>query len=226
MMMLRKSERALVTLATDTTQLDTGLEAIADTLRQATQAEHTRAERSDFIVSLMSGTEDAEAYGRYLVQLAHLYAALEGADLAIAPAFLADPRLPRLAHIEHDLAQLGVTDWRAEPVVAAATDYADHIATVAPDWLRYTAHHYTRYLGDLSGGQVIARMLAQHYGFDADRLSFYRFEDIAKSVPFKRRYRAALADFVGTRERLDILIQETKLAYNATTAIFEELRAG
>ena len=57
------------------------------------------------------------------------------------------------------------------------------------------AHHYTRYLGDLAGGQVIGRTLEQLYALDGQGLAFYAFPDIGRPVPYRRDY----------RERLDAL---------------------
>src|SRR5699024_7772612 len=67
------------------------------------------------------------------------------------------------------------------------------------------ANHYVRYLGDLSGGQAIARLVERHYEVDADGLGFYRFAGIPKRKPYKDRYRAALDSLeidAGTRSRI------------------------
>ena len=55
-----------------------------------------------------------------------------------------------------------------------------------------SAHHYVRYLGDLSGGQVIGRMMQRHYGVSDECVTFYRFAEIPKTKPYKDNYRAAL----------------------------------
>ena len=57
---------------------------------------------------------------------------------------------------------------------------------------RLLAHHYVRYLGDLSGGQVIGRMMQRHYGVSDECVTFYRFAEIPKTKPYKDNYRAAL----------------------------------
>ena len=60
------------------------------------------------------------------------------------------------------------------------------------DVARLLAHHYVRYLGDLSGGQVIGRMMQRHYGVSDECVTFYRFAEIPKTKPYKDNYRAAL----------------------------------
>ncbi|MGK5643630.1 biliverdin-producing heme oxygenase, partial [Streptomyces sp. URMC 126] len=55
-------------------------------------------------------------------------------------------------------------------------------------------HHYTRYLGDLSGGQIIRGKAEKAWGFarKGDGVRFYVFEGIDNPAAFKREYRAAL----------------------------------
>lgn len=48
------------------------------------------------------------------------------------------------------------------------------------------------YLGDLSGGQILRRVLARTLGLGSYELSFYAFPDIVDASAFKRSYRAAL----------------------------------
>jgi heme oxygenase len=90
---------------------------------------------------------------------------------------------------------------------------------------RYLAHHYTRYLGDLSGGQIIARLVARHYGATTDQLGFYHFEGIESVVPFKRAYRDALNGLDLDPAATDDFIEEVNTSYAFNSAIFDELAA-
>ena len=95
------------------------------------------------------------------------------------PSFVNDPALPRFASIVADLTALGASDWEVNhPPLSTTTDYTDRITAVSDELPRHIAHHYTRYLGDLSGGQSIAKRVADHYGATPDQLSFYRFDAI------------------------------------------------
>ena len=49
----------------------------------------------------------------------------------------------------------------------------------------FVAHHYTRYLGDLSGGQAIGRLMKRHFGFETNGILFYLFDQIADPKAFK-----------------------------------------
>ncbi|MFV0632830.1 heme oxygenase (biliverdin-producing) [Demequina sp.] len=204
-------------------QTATGLAA---RLREATAVEHMDTENRGFITRLMGGELDIDAYVRYLAQYAYVYRALEARQAQPGdPAFLADPALPRFESIRADLEHLGASDWEVvHPALPATRAYAAHLESIADsDVPRYLAHHYTRYLGDLSGGQAIAALVARHYGATDDQLAFYRFEQIDSPVRYKRRYREELdaLDFDESQEQA--LIAEAKLAFGFNAAIFEAL---
>jgi hypothetical protein len=56
------------------------------------------------------------------------------------------------------------------------------------------AHAYTRYLGDLSGGQVLARVARKTYGLEKGGAGtqFYEFDNIENKNGYKKGYRARL----------------------------------
>src|SRR5207237_3072297 len=54
------------------------------------------------------------------------------------------------------------------------------------------SHAYTRYLGDLSGGQIIKKILARSLALPPEALSFYEFPEIADIRRFKDAYRDVL----------------------------------
>jgi len=90
--------------------------------------------------------------------------------------------------------------------------------------VRYLAHHYTRYLGDLSGGQAIAALVTRHYGATPDQLGFYRF-DVAGDgvVGIKRRYREAMNELALSPDEVGVLIDEVRVSFRMNGAIFEAL---
>lgn len=197
---------------------------LAEYLKTGSKEAHTRAETRTFVDELISGKLDLEAYTQYLAQLAWVYEALESrADLASDPAMIHDSRLTRLPSIEHDLAALGAADWRvSHPALANTAKYANYLRNL-DDGLLYVAHHYTRYLGDLSGGQIIARMIQRNYGATDDQLTFYHFEQIEKPVVFKREYHDSLNSLGTTEAQQELLLLETKRAFEFNSALFDEL---
>ena len=198
---------------------------VAGLVRAASADDHRAAESRAFITALMGGELSLDEYTRYLAQLAWVYEALEERGSRDGDPAVFDPALARMAAIEADLAALGAADWRDRhaPLPETAA-YAEHLRAISDDDVRYLAHHYTRYLGDLSGGQAIAALVARHYGATPDQLGFYRFE-IADDgiVRYKRGYREAMNALALSPDEVDVLIDEVRTSFRMNSAIFEAL---
>jgi heme oxygenase (biliverdin-producing, ferredoxin) len=198
---------------------------VAALVREASADDHRAAETRGFITALMGGELSLVDYTRYLAQLAWVYDALEERGSRPGEPAVFDPALARMTAIDADLAALGASDWReSHPPLAETTAYAAHLRAIAGDDVRYLAHHYTRYLGDLSGGQAIASLVARHYGATPDQLGFYRFEVAADGATrYKRRYREAMNALALTSDEIDVLIAEVRESFRLNSAIFEAL---
>ena len=83
--------------------------------------------------------------------------------------------------------------------------------------------HYTRYLGDLSGGQVVAHRMREHYGVDDSGLTFYNFEGIDKLKRYKDDYRARLDALPLDADAVDRLVDEALAAFAHNQAVFGDL---
>ena len=173
----------------------------------------------------MGGELSLDEYTRYLAQLAWVYDALEERGSRPGDPAVFDPALARMAAIDADLAALGASDWReAHPPLLATADYAAHLRAVADDDVRYLAHHYTRYLGDLSGGQAIAALVARHYGATPEQLGFYRFEVAGDGVVrYKKGYREAMNALALSPDEVDVLVAEVRTSFRMNSAVFEAL---
>lgn len=209
---------------------------LSTAMRDGSRREHEDAEGSAFMAELLDGRLVADAYADYLVRYRAVYAALEAAVRARLDdplvAAVADPDLERLPAIDADLAH-----WRpgwtpAEPLDSpAATAYADRLTDAA--WGgALVAHHYTRYLGDLSGGQAIGRTLARTFdgvgtdgtGTPTDTgIAFYAFPAVPKPKPYKDAYRARLDALDLAPADVDRVVEEVKVAFRLNQAIFDEL---
>jgi len=202
-------------------------QSISEALRSATRQEHEHAETRSYITRLMGGELSLAEYTRYLAQYAYVYEALESRDEPTDPAFLRDAALDRLDAIHADLAALGVSDLETEhPPLASTSAYVAHLREVAAGPLpEYVAHHYTRYLGDLSGGLAIGAMISRHYGASPEQLNFFQFDGIEKPVIYKREYRAALDGLEIDESEIERLLAEAKRAFELNAALFEELGA-
>ncbi|MEU3922167.1 biliverdin-producing heme oxygenase [Streptomyces sp. NPDC029004] len=202
-------------------------------IRVASHEQHTEAETSTFMSDLLGGRLGVKAYARYTEQLWFVYRALEdGAeslrDDPVAGPFIR-PELMRTAELERDLAHLRGAGWRAELTPLPATvAYAERVAQCARDWpAGYVAHHYTRYLGDLSGGQIIRDKAEKTWGFarKGDGVRFYVFEQIPNPAAFKRGYRELLDTVNADDLEKQRIVAECKRAFDYNGAVFRELGA-
>lgn len=200
-------------------------------IRAAAHEQHTEAETSTFMSDLLGGRLGVDAYARYTEQLWFVYRALEDGADALRSDPVAGPfiqsELMRTAELERDLTHLRGADWREgmEPLPATAV-YADRVAECARTWpAGYIAHHYTRYLGDLSGGQIIRDRAEKTWGFarKGDGVRFYVFEEIPNPASFKRGYRELLDAVNADDLEKQRIVDECKRAFSLNTAVFSEL---
>jgi heme oxygenase len=124
-----------------------------------------------------------------------IYEALESALVQRESGLLKPlvrPDLFRSEALRSDLAALG-KDARALPVLEQALAYVRAIERASEgSGGRLIAHAYVRYLGDLSGGQILKRLLAESLRIEPAFLSFYDFPLIRDIAAYKSRYREAL----------------------------------
>lgn len=228
----RAARKGPVPMSTSTTTTDrppVGAEpALSALLREATAEQHTRAETSGFVTALMRGDSTREAYVDLARQHHAIYAALERAasGLAADPRSLVArfPELPRTAALEADLTALAGPDWRDRPLASATLRYVERLDVVASAWSgHYLAHAYTRYLGDLSGGQIVRTMLQRHYALAPEHLGFYHFADVPKPKVFKDRYRQAMDDAGYDAPERAAIAAESRVAFDLNTALFADL---
>ncbi|MFJ5935393.1 heme oxygenase (biliverdin-producing) [Streptomyces sp. NPDC093071] len=200
-------------------------------IRTASHEQHTEAETSSFMGDLLGGRLGVDAYARYTEQLWFVYRALEeGAEALredpVAGPFI-QPELFRTAALEQDLAHLRGPDWRdgLSPLPATVA-YAERVAECARDWpAGYVAHHYTRYLGDLSGGQIIRDKAERTWGFarKGDGVRFYVFKEISNPAAFKREYRELLDGVNADDLEKQRIVDECKRAFAFNSAVFHQL---
>jgi heme oxygenase len=203
---------------------------LAARVRSLTRADHEAAETTPFVGDLMAGRLDVAAYGRLVTQHYFIYETLERA----AEAMRGDPvagdfvgfGLDRLPALGADLFHLRGPRWRSEITPLPATrDYLARLRSVAfTDPPAFVAHHYTRYLGDLSGGQMVKRALRQQYGVGAEGTRFYEFPDVAAGA-VKRRYRELLDAAPWSADEQARFIDEVKRAFTHNRQVFEDLAA-
>ena len=204
-------------------------------LREATADVHRQAERTGFIADLLRGRATRAGYVLFLRNLVPVYTALEAAldvqvgaggdvdgGIGALPPF-ADRRLRRLPALLADLEALAGTGWERYPVLPEADAYALAIARAGRgDGYRLVAHAYARYLGDLSGGQILKPLLARLYDLGPETLTFYDFPALADLGAPKVAMREAL-DAVPA-DGAAAIIAEALDAFRHTIALSDAVR--
>lgn len=204
--------------------------AFSDALRERTRTTHGHAEGATFMHDLMSGKGSREDYIALVVQHFYMYEALEAvsehmADDPVAGRFIT-PHLTRIPALVADLDFLLGADWRSfsAPLPATAR-YVERIHEISGWAGGFVAHHYTRYLGDLSGGQHIYKVMQKRFGFDTNGVGFYLFDEIADPNAFKDTYREQLNSVDWDDAERERVIDEVMTAYRLNTEVFQDLSA-
>jgi len=207
------------------------MDSFSTVIRTASHEQHMEAETSTFMSDLLGGRLGVAAYARYTEQLWFVYEALEAGAERLAPDPVAGPfirpELFRLAALERDLAHLRGAGWRTGLSALPATRaYAARVRECAEQWPGgYVAHHYTRYLGDLSGGQIIRGRAEKTWGFErkGDGVRFYVFEGIGNPAALKRDYRELLDAVRADDLEKQRIVAECRRAFMLNTAVFRAL---
>lgn len=186
---------------------------------------HTEAERTGVIRDMLRGEASRDGYVMLLRNLQPAYRALEDGLAAHretpALAELSAYQLDRCGAIEADLTALAGPDWATTiALLPEGSAYAARIAAAAQgDGSLLIAHAYARYLGDLSGGQILRRLLAKSLALTPAQLSFYDFPRFDDLTALKSDYRAALDRAGGVVGDPDAVIAEGNTAFMHNIAL-------
>lgn len=196
-------------------------------LREGTRKAHRMVERMAFVRAFLRGVMDSASYGRLLIDLHYIYSQLEenlqhqAENPLLAPLIL--PPLWRTPALARDLIFFAIPN-SATPS-SAARRYGTRLAALAvqrPELL--IAHAYTRYLGDLSGGQILRAVAARALHLTGDNgLSFYDFPQITDLQRFKKEYRTRLDHLPISGALAEEIVAEAVTAFALNGEVFAEL---
>ena len=200
---------------------------LASMLKEGTQKSHSLAESVQFVKRFRKKQITWELYQLLIRDLYFVYATMEELLDKLSETnenvrSLNYPELKRKESLEQDLEFFYGSDWKTK-IMESSPCYQDP-ANMSPATANYVArlrycakqpnggelllsHAYTRYLGDLSGGQLLKRMTRRSLDLKAqprnatteqikqlsndmvDGTRFYDFFDIEDLVKFKISYR-------------------------------------
>ena len=199
-------------------------------IRDRTKESHSAAENTKFVASFLRGVVDYEEYRKLLTNFYYVYDTMEQRIRETEDPMVQAIRsenLERKDSIEKDLEYYYGPEWRdkQEPSEACNT-YCHRINEVAEEnpYL-LIAHHYTRYIGDLSGGKILkeiaARVLKPPVGKGLD---FYEFPSIPNAKEFKNNYRSVLDNLDCDEQQINALITEANYAFRLNMYMFDEIQ--
>jgi len=188
-------------------------------MRRRTAELHRRAEQTGIIAQILRGDVNSSAYALYLRNLVPAYTHME-ARLSQLPhdhtlAAINCRLLYRASALQQDLQQMAGSNWPTALTALPVSDlYARRVVTaadVAPQLL--LAHAYVRYMGDLSGGQILRRSLAASLALKSDALHFHTFPGIDDISSFKARYLDAIDTIGAELSSFDAILDEAEIAF-------------
>ncbi|KAM5288122.1 heme oxygenase 1 [Ctenodactylus gundi] len=206
---------------------------LSEALKEATKEVHTQAENSEFMRNFQKGQVTREGFKLVMASLYHVYVALEESiernkdNPVFAPLYFPE-ELHRRAALEQDMAFWYGPRWQeVVPYTPATQHYVKRLLEVGrtePELL--VAHAYTRYLGDLSGGQVLKKIAQKALDLPAsgEGVAFFTFPSIDNATKFKQLYRSRMNSLEmspGLRQRV---VEEAKTAFLLNIQLFEELQ--
>ena len=207
---------------------------LSKALKSGTEESHAAAESVHFVKNFIKGKIDRDLFARLTLNLYFVYQTLE--KLLDTHAHLHFPslhfpkELNREEVLEDDVEFYHGYNWKStQHPSPAAKDYMERMEYIAKtEPLLLLSHAYTRYLGDLSGGRVLARVARKALNLggkgDNDGLRFYYFDNISNPKQFKDDYRSRLDQLRGIDlAQAERLVAEANVAFVLNMRMFEEL---
>ena len=200
-------------------------------LKTETKKSHTAAENTKFIGSFLRGVVSEESYKQLVANFYFIYRAMEEEvdKLSEHPIVgkVHSKLLNRTEPLSRDLRYYYGPNWRALIAPSEACQrYVNRIREVAEDDAELlVGHHYTRYLGELSGGQILKGIAEKAMDLkEGEGLHFYEFEGIADKKGFKTSYRTALDTLPINQSQANAIINEANYAFRLNMYMFDELQ--
>ena len=203
---------------------------LAKQLKEGTKESHSAAENTKFVASFLRGVVDYEEYRKLLTNFYYVYDTMEQrireTEDPMVQAIKSED-LERKEAIERDLEYYYGPDWKDKQTPSEACNKYCHRLNEVAEQNPYllVAHHYTRYIGDLSGGKILKEITARVLKPPAGKgLDFYEFPSIPDAKLFKQNYRACLDNLGTTVPQENALIAEANYAFELNMNMFDEIK--
>ncbi|XP_072550496.1 heme oxygenase 2 isoform X2 [Salminus brasiliensis] len=207
-------------------------EDLSEMLAAGTKEVHQKAENTEFVKDFLRGCIRKELFKLGAVALYYTYTAMEQEiernrdHHNFAPLYFPN-ELHRHEALAQDLEYFFGKEWQSKVSCSPATQhYVDRIREIGQnDPVLLVAHAYTRYMGDLSGGQVLKKVAQRALRLPptGEGLNFYEFSGIHSAKAFKQLYRSRMNELELDAHTKEKIVKEAILAFQFNIEIFEEL---
>lgn len=145
-------------------------------LKELTKEAHRSAERTSFMNRMLKKEITPEQYYIYIKNQLFVYTTLE---YYASEAGVFDDRMGEIMRgvpLLDDVMQMELdNNFDDAPILETSYEYVKYIKSIAKDKDRLLAHVYVRHMGDLSGGQIIKKLVPgptnlYEFGDDVDEL--------------------------------------------------------
>ncbi|KAG8138202.1 hypothetical protein E2320_004113, partial [Naja naja] len=206
---------------------------LSEALKENTKDVHEEAENTEFMKIFQKGQVSLHEFKLYLGSLYYIYVALEeeserNKDNPVYEPVYFPNELNRTAALEDDLEYFYGPTWKKDIQCQEETQkYVDrihHVGQHEPELL--VAHAYTRYLGDLSGGQILKKIAQKSLSLPntGKGLSFFNFSGITNISKFKQLYRARMNSIPMDSSTIERIVEEARKSFLLNIEVFQELQ--
>ncbi|TSK87599.1 Heme oxygenase 2 [Bagarius yarrelli] len=207
-------------------------EDLSELLAAGTKEVHEQAENTEFVKDFLHGRIRKELFKLGAVALYFTYSAMEeeierNKDHPQFASLYFPSELHRCEALARDLQYFYGEDWQSQVSCSPATQhYVERIREIGhKDPVLLVAHAYTRYMGDLSGGQVLKKVAQRALKLPStgEGVFFYHFDNIHSNNEFKRLYRSRINELELDASTKHRLVQEAVRAFQFNIEVFKEL---
>jgi heme oxygenase len=201
----------------------------SERLRLDTRDSRDQAESAGYFRLLLSGALEPDEYAALLFQYHGVYVELRRLAEALRDDPYAGPFVHgcgscghRVEELEADLHALLGPQWRERAYLTdAATAYRERVRAAAGSPAKFVAHHYVRYLSELSAGQLIRAAVTDAYdlGGSAAGASSFGLPAGKSAHDLKREYRALLDAAPWSAADQALIVAEARTAFQLNAAV-------
>jgi heme oxygenase len=202
---------------------------LAFQLDNGTRKSHSVAQNSAFVTGFFKGLSNRDSYSQLLTSLYFVYVAMEDAFDTTSETMVKtmdDGELRRVDAARKDMQFFFGNAWEERITPSkAAKKYVDRVKEVAKNQPRLLiAHQYTRYLGDLFGGQMMGGMAAKSLDLrDGNGIAFYNFDEIDDTTDFITGWYTKLNALDLSEAEKEMIVDEANLVFEFNIEILTEL---